>query len=244
MSELKCEKIERELELNGQKAKFVASTLNLDYVIIDKTLYLGLDCYDKVIKDVHAEFASDEAIRTRAEEIIAANAAFEFVAVQEYMVCRIAVYAKENLGYVALNTSDNLLYVQFVDCDNLGRDDINNIPKLLPTKRDFCQERIKDYQKYLETYTVNRRDNYAWKDNRFMQMSQEINEYDDVTVTQCEENSFWSPCLNCKKDIDYSFKPQSEPITTCPHCGAEFIVSTSIQATANYYIERVEGEKK
>ncbi len=243
MSKLTCEKIERELEINGQKAKFVASTLNLDYVIIDKTLYLGLDCYDKVIKDVRAEFASDEAIRTRAEEIIAANAAFSFVVAKEYGDCQIAVYAKENLGYVALHLCENLLYVDFINVEELTQNDINKIPHKHKELESFCKDKIKRYQEYLQYETPNRESNHAWKDNRFMQMSQEINEDDDVTVTQCEENSFYAPCLNCKKDIDYSFKPQSEPITTCPHCGAEFIVSTSIQATANYYIERVWGEK-
>lgn len=242
MSNLKCEKVERELELNGKKAKFVASTLNLDYVIIGKTLYLGLDWYDIVIKDVHSKFANDEAIAKRARQIVAANAAFEFVAAcmnGELGRYKIAVYAKEKLGYVALYTFGKLFYVQFMHSENFAQDQVNKIPEILPTKKEMCRQCIEDYKQYLKDGVPKRIDNYAWKDNRFIQMKQEIDDNDKVIVTRCNEDSFWAPCLNCKKDIDYSFDPQSESTTKCPNCGTEFVVSTTIEATANFFIERI-----
>lgn len=239
MSNLKCEKVERELELNGQKAKFVASTLNLDYVIIDKTLYLGLDWYDIVIEDVRAKFDSDEAITERAKRIVAANAAFEFVGAHEYGNFQITVYAKENLGYVALHQYRKLFYVQFMHSENFAQDQVNKIPEILPTKEEICRQCIENYKQYLEDGVPKRIDDHAWKDNRFTQMKQEIDDNDKITVTRCNEDSFWSPCLNCKKDIDYSFDPQSESTTKCPNCGTEFVVSTTIEATANFYIERI-----
>lgn len=239
MSNLKCEKVEQELMLNGQKAKFVASTLNLDYVIIDKTLYLGLDWYDIVIEDVRAKFDSYEVITERAKRIVAANAAFEFVAAHDYGNFQITVYAKENLGYVALHQYRKLFYVQFMHSENFAQDQINKIPDMLPTKMEICKQNIANYHQYLKNRVPNRLDNYAWKDNRFIQMKQEIDEYDEVTVTRCNEDSFWAPCLNCKKDIDYNFKPKDEPITICPYCATKFVVSTTIEATANFYIQRI-----
>lgn len=233
MNELKCEKVERELELNGQKAKFVASTLNLDYVIIDKTLYLGLDCYDKVIKDVRAEFASDEAIRTRAERIVAANAAFSFVVAKEYGDCQIAVYAKEKLGYVALYKSDNLLYVQFVWQEYFSQKHIVQIPTM--NLKEYCRQSIKSYQGFLQCGEPERDNELVWIQDVFKDEQDAITR--DVEA-EPNEHSFTSACLHCGEPMEYDIE-YSRCISKCTQCGAVFSVKTKIYATAIHYITRI-----
>ena len=235
MSKLTCEKVERELELNGQKAKFVASTLNLDYVIIDKTLYLGLDYYDKVIKDVRAEFASDEAISTRAERIVAANAAFSFVVAKEYGDCQIAVYAKENLGYVALHLCENLLYVQFAWGTNFGQDKINKIPTM--DMEENCKTNIEKYKEQLSNTYQDRYSNFVWFQDRYK--DEQVSHTRDVSVEECCEVSFVGACLHCGEHIDYSFSVDESCITECKECGAVFSVFTEVIATATHNVKRI-----
>lgn len=235
MSNLKCEKVEHELELNGQKAKFVASTLNLDYVIIDKTLYLGLDWYDIVIKDVHSKFDSDEAITERAKRIVAANAAFEFVAAREYGNFQIAVYFRQGLGYVALHKYRNLFYVQFVWNTILNQDKINQ----LHTKdmKDNCKENILTYHEFLSQGEVERYTNFIWKQDRFA--SEQASFTHDVGVEECSTDNFEGVCSRCGEDIDFLFKVDENCITECKNCGATFAVSTEVIATATHNIIRI-----
>lgn len=237
MSKLTCEKIERELELNGQKAKFVASTLNLDYVIIDKTLYLGLDWYDIVIKDVRAKFDSDEAIAKRARQIVAANAAFEFVAAHEYGNFQITVYAKENLGYVALHKYRKLFYVQFMHRENFAQDQINKIPDMLPTKMEMCKQNIADYHEFLSRGETERYEDFVWEQDRF---ANERDSYThDVVVYECDTDNFEGACLHCGEIIEYQFAVDENRITTCEYCEAAFAVSTEVIADATHNIIRI-----
>lgn len=237
MSELKFEKVEHELELNGEKAKFVASTLNLDYVLIGENLYLGLDWYGKDITNVKETFATKEAIVARAEQIVALNEVFEFAFAADYDNYHMVVFCKDYLGYVALIEHENLLAVVFHLCTERSKQDLQNIAG--KDFQDLVKQWVEFYQDCLKFGESNRNSDYGYiKDVGFTRICMDVDDDDSIEVTDCRESEVENPCLHCGEYIEYNFKPQQTCITTCKYCGAVFEVDVVISATMNYTIQR------